>query len=444
MLDIVHVVHCIDTEGPLSESLTNTFDRLKNIYGIKLKPTAENLRKIQLKKIDFNGLEDEIAMVFNKNLLNYNNNWLKLTGMLKKITSKKFRNNFLDSFSNGWKYNWFIMDHYGFENNPRKRTLGIHKIWNEYEKFYKKIKIKDNFYFHHHPLSFSKSANHCSTHYFNNQSIIYEILNRKLIDKLWFPSVYRPGFHTIRPDSNWFLEQFIPFDYSNQSVIDNNQSTSNDLSNGRFGDWRRAVKTWSPYNPSHDDYQRPGKCRRYTARCLNIGTRHKILKINDVEQAFYEASKGKPVILSFTNHDYRDMENDIRYVYEIIKKVSQKYKKIRFKWCDARDAMRSSLRLKKVKNKVYQSITDKTFTLEFQKPIFGPQPYLAFKTKKGQYFHDNFDIQKPFYKWTYYFDEHTMNIDKISDFRWAANDKFGSTYIGSIDLKTSKSMYMII
>ena len=37
-----------------------------------------------------------------------------------------------------------------------------------------------------------------------------------------------------------------------------------------------------------------------------------------------------------------------------------------------------------------------------------------------------------------------MNIDKISDFRWAANDKFGSTYIGSIDLKTSKSMYMII
>ena len=90
MLDIVHVVHCIDTEGPLSESLTNTFDRLKNIYGIKLKPAAENLRKIQLKKIDFNGLEDEIAMVFNKNLLNYNNNWLKLTGMLKKITSKNF------------------------------------------------------------------------------------------------------------------------------------------------------------------------------------------------------------------------------------------------------------------------------------------------------------------------------------------------------------------
>ena len=60
MSNIVHIVHCIDTEGPLSESLIDTFDRLKNIYGIKLKPTKDNLKKIQLKKFNFNGLEDEI------------------------------------------------------------------------------------------------------------------------------------------------------------------------------------------------------------------------------------------------------------------------------------------------------------------------------------------------------------------------------------------------
>ena len=258
--------------------------------------------------------------------------------------------------------------------------MGFHKVWEHYQSFYKNIKkTNDGFHFHHHPIPFSKSANHRATHFFSHKPMIYEILNRKLIDHSWFPSVFRPGFHAIRPDSHWFLEQFIPFDYGNQSY-------KGFMAYGyRFENWQGAPKSWVPYHPHYTDYRKKGHCKRWIARCLNIGTRHKILKINDVEQAFYEASKGKPVILSFTNHDYRDMENDIRYVYEIIKKVSQKYKKIRFKWCDARDAMRSSLRLKKVKNKVYQSIIDKTFTLEFQKPIFGPQPYLAFKTKKGQY-----------------------------------------------------------
>ena len=177
----VLVVHCVDTEGPIGGDVRRRPDGSKEFM----------------------------------------DNWADIKASLHELTCDDFRNKNTDSSGNPYVYNWFIMDHYGFENNPRGRTLGIHKIWNKYEKFYKKIKIKDNFYFHHHPLSFSKSTLHCSTHFFNNQSIIYEILNRKLVDKLWFPSVFRPGFHTIRPDSHWFLEQFIPFDYSNQSVFDN-------------------------------------------------------------------------------------------------------------------------------------------------------------------------------------------------------------------------------
>lgn len=35
---IVHVVHCIDTEGPLYESLPETFKRLKELFDIELVP----------------------------------------------------------------------------------------------------------------------------------------------------------------------------------------------------------------------------------------------------------------------------------------------------------------------------------------------------------------------------------------------------------------------
>lgn len=443
MNKIVHLVHCIDTEGPLKESLNQTFDRLYNIYGIRLKPSRENLIKIQNKKFKFNGLENEISNTFKAGLLNYNDTWSKINKMLTKITNNKFRNKFLDSYGKGWKFNWFIMDHYGFKKNPRNRTLGVHKVWDKYESFYKNKKIKDNFYFHHHPLSMSKSANHCSTHLFNNRPIIYEILSRKLIDKKWFPSVFRPGFHTIRPDSHWFLEQFIPFDYSNQRTNFNNKKI-NDLSNGRFGDWRRAPLSWSPYHPSHDDYQLKGNCRRLTARCLNLGTRHRLLNLHDVDLAFREAKLNLPVILAFTNHDYRNMENDMEYFYELVKKISNKYNDVKFKWCDAKEAMQSAFEIKNIKSKITQNIKNNQFNLEFEKPIFGPQPYLSFKTVDGQYYHDNFDIHRPFYKWSYTFDEHTMNINKISDFCWAANDKFGNTFIGSISLTQNKKNIKIL
>ena len=46
----VYIVHCIDTEGPLYESIDASFERLKEIFGIELEATVENLRKIQNKE----------------------------------------------------------------------------------------------------------------------------------------------------------------------------------------------------------------------------------------------------------------------------------------------------------------------------------------------------------------------------------------------------------
>ena len=54
----LYIVHCIDTEGPLNETLNATFERLEAIFDIKLPPTSENLELVQNKKIDLNGKED--------------------------------------------------------------------------------------------------------------------------------------------------------------------------------------------------------------------------------------------------------------------------------------------------------------------------------------------------------------------------------------------------
>ena len=51
----LHVVHCIDTEGPLNETLEATFERIKHIYHIELETSEEKLNKLQNGEIKLDG-----------------------------------------------------------------------------------------------------------------------------------------------------------------------------------------------------------------------------------------------------------------------------------------------------------------------------------------------------------------------------------------------------
>ena len=55
-----------------------------------------------------------------------------------------------------------------------------------------------------------------------------------------------------------------------------------------------------------------------------------------------------------------------------------------------------------------------------------------------KYFHDNFDIQKPFYEWSYTFDENTLELDNLQSIGWATNDNYGSTYVSIFDSKNKR------
>ena len=46
-MKILHIVHCIDTEGPLDENLSSTFQRINNTFGIDIKCSSLNLKKLQ-------------------------------------------------------------------------------------------------------------------------------------------------------------------------------------------------------------------------------------------------------------------------------------------------------------------------------------------------------------------------------------------------------------
>ena len=439
----VYVVHCIDTEGPLNEKLDATFERIYEHTGVKLEVSTKNLELVQSGLIDLKGKEAFAQKAFSKQLLDYMNNWDKLDEMLNTVQSNSFRNKFKDSVGRGWIYNWFCLDNVDWLENPRERTIGHHAI---YDRYHERLKLaenhKDSIQFHFHPRNFNNHAHLVGTHWLNNGNHIYQILSRKIIDRMWFPSVNRPGFHVTRSDSNWFLEQFIPFDYANQALNEADQKKQT-LLDYRFGDWRSAPYSSTPYHPSHDDYKKEGDCRRWVARCMNIGTRHSLLSEDDVLMAFETANKGLPSILAFTNHDFRDMEPDILSVQRMLKKVSDLYPEVSFIYSNASNAFREALDLKIEKpcslDIQFKSINNVPYIeVEADIKTFGPQHYLALKTKDGNYYHDNFLIEENHRKWIYFFDEHTLELKDIESIGIATNNKCGFTSVVKVDPHTRK------
>ncbi len=87
----VYIVHCIDTEGPLHESLTATFERLRDIFHLDLEPSEATLQKLQNGTYNLNGLEAAVQRVVDPHLLAYNDTWDKVDAMLSRIMDEGFR-----------------------------------------------------------------------------------------------------------------------------------------------------------------------------------------------------------------------------------------------------------------------------------------------------------------------------------------------------------------
>ena len=428
----VYVVHCVDTEGPLNESLEATFQRIFQITGVDLEPSIDTLKKLQNKEIFLDGKEDLIAEIFSQRLLSYNKDWTELDRMLDRITSNDFRKKHPDSDGNGWKYTWFIMDHVDYEINPRNKITGYNAIWDHYMEYYRLNHLYDDeFQWHVHPSSVYKEGNKCGSSYWNSPHIAQSLAHR-LIDRGFFPSAFRPGYHTERPDSHWFLEQYIPYDYANQAVEGMDLSEKQeDISGGRFGDWRRAPYDWDWYHPSHDDYQTKGSCRRVIFRCLNIGTRLRLLTQQEVDKAFERSENGKDTVLAFCNHDFREMSNDIDDVYRLLQKAEKKYPNVRWSYSTAFEAAKRVLGHKgdNIGLRAEFKITNdyrKCISIETAVDCFGPQPFFAVKMRSGEYRQENLDVQVPFRRWTYVFDDDSIHPDDVLKVGIALNSRNGS------------------
>lgn len=432
----VYIVHCIDTEGPLYEALDATFDRLKQIFDIDVEASENNLKKLQSGEMDLGGIEKEVARTLDKSLLSTYKNFSEIESMLKRLNSRKFREELTDSNNEGWKCSWFCMDHVGFfGENPRMRIAGYHSI---YDWYLQKIEYSydDIIQWHYHPLSINGDYNACGMNYVASTNV-FEVLARKVIDRKFFPAVYRPGFHTERPDLHWLLEQWIPFDYANQATISIDKTEQKDMENGRFGNWVGATTSWKPYHPDFEDYRKEGNCKRTIARCLNMNTRIRNINEQDFEQAFREARGGAKQLLSFTDHDFRDVCYDIHLMKKMIVNTIKKYPDVQFEFCNALEGMRRyfDLEIKSCSLEARFDLESRNIAINADKNIFGVQPFFCLKLFGGKYIWSNLDFVGE-HKWSFVFDRDSVEIGFVEKIGIAANSTSGVTDVIVVDVKT--------
>lgn len=397
----VYIVHCIDTEGPLYETIDATFERLKEIFGIHLEPSIENLRKIQNQELNLNGMEKLVADAFAPKRIDTLGTWDQIDQKLDELMSKQFRNSMLDSDGNGWVYNWFCLDHVGFTgDNPRHRDAGYGNIYKHYAmklRQHNSEKI-DTLQFHYHPLPFNGAYNYAGTAYVNSNNL-FEILAKRILDNHSFPAAYRAGMEAERPDAHWFLEQWIPFDYSCNSYFKENIERQPDLRDGRYGDWRRATKKWYPYHPSHD---------------------------------------------------FRDMCPEVKYAQELINMAAKKYPDVKFHFCNAINAMQKAENLTlnysslEIVPEIDMNKNSAFIHIKARNDIFGTQPFFVFKTVTGNYVWDNLDYGNNPREWTYVFDDKTICINAIEEIGVAVNSPGGMTEIALYKVQDKKDEHYFL
>ena len=448
----VYVVHAIDTEGPLYVDLEAKFETLEELLEISgLERTRENLDAILAGTVDF-GNKNQIAReVMSSHRNNYMDSWEKLGGMLDRVMAPEARLSIPDSDGRGYVFNWFCLDHIGYEVNPRRRELGFHKIHDYYaERIEAQETVRsgqwerDGLHWHFHPMSTYREAHRCATSVINSPHI-WETLARRILERDYFPSSVRCGFQTERPDTHWFLEQFIPFDFTNTATEDSSElELMADLADGRFGDWRRAPADWQVYQPSHDDYQIAGNCRRYIARALNILSRFANIDAHEVDKAFARANNGQPTLLAIATHDFRDLGPEMAALGALLVEAKQHYPDVDFRYAEAGQAMRAVVHgniteapVKLAAEPHYaedgliRSLTIRTTSGQ----VFGPQPFLAIKTRSDRVIHDNLDFGLDGQSWHYVFDHETVTPDDVAIVGAGATDRFGNADVVTLSFE---------
>ncbi len=293
------------------------------------------------------------------------------------------RDSLVDSFGRKLTINWFLLDWTGYSNDDanfakRGHDLTEFSVWKHYKEYILSTKrihqTNDGVYWHyHHPPKDGIWG--WNTDW--GDSDLYNVIVGKLIFEYgYFPSVYRAGKYVETNDNSHWLEENIPFDYSNISPVKRD-----------FCDWSRSTTSWTPYHPAFSDYAVAGSMHRLIARSLPVAAKggSGILSSLEIDNAFKEVESGQRAIFSFHSHDYyKSISEEFIKAHEMISIASKKIG-IKWKYSNCLDALRWSQSIKDEASCLQISLVRENnfLNISINRNFFGRKPFVAIEKKNG-------------------------------------------------------------
>ncbi len=313
--------------------------------------------------------------------------------MVRAVTAPAFRAAHASPDGTPYTFTWFVVDNVGFAANPRRKATGFHTVWDAYQRLLGERVPGDNaagdaWAWHFHAIRGDGNPLRYSTSWTVNDWP-EQVLARRILDRGWFPNAFRAGGNVERNDLSLWLEQFIPFDFSNRAHADDRGGP------GAQWDWRHAPADWSPYHPDHDDYRHAGGMRRAIFRAIDIDSARCRLEADDVARAFERTAAGATTVLAYSNHDRRDMRPEIARASALVKGIAARYPDVRWRYATAPEAARIALARPRPAPRLDLSLTAEGdhLWIESSRPVFGPAPFVAVEETDGLVYRDNSTIE---------------------------------------------------
>jgi hypothetical protein len=283
-----------------------------------------------------------------------------------EIFSDAFRASHVDSFGGTFKMSWFAeMDKqfdaatYLDEGPDHPELTGQHVgytgIMDALLRYWSPeiTRFGDGIYWHHHVQAWT------GTLWAANESVIssythhYDALNHMLIDRSYFPSVYRAGWLWEDSNMNTFLNAWEPFDYSASSGA------------------------WVPYHPNTSD--------PWSAAAPNL-VRWMTRTDNGANQgsanaAFAYALSNGAALYSIYFHDRDDMPGYINGLQSVLTTAAANYPTVKFKYVAALEGIQSVLGLtdRTPPSLIFSKVGASTYQITSSESVWQGSPYVAAK-----------------------------------------------------------------
>lgn len=306
--------------------------------------------------------------------------WEAVDAWLERFFSPEYRGAFPDSEGRSLVASWFMLHWTGFTSNPMCREFGYHKILDHYLTRWGWAirRYGDDVQWHYHHPAPSGAANEWNREWSNSQE--YEnILNRLILDRGIYPVVYRAGGTIESNESSAWLEQWIPFDFSNRAGVSLDRIEADGRQMTDLVDWRGAPADWSAYHPHQEDYRRPGPMRRVIARSVDLLSDVHTLTEDEITAAFERADAGQETVLSVFDHDYRDRAEAIRdLLMAPVSRIARRFPRVRWRYAAATDAIRRLTGRTVTHGPAFATVEeDRHFVITSTKPLVGIQPWIV-------------------------------------------------------------------